>query len=57
VQGLDELVQVKPPGDEVAVYPVIALPPLDPGTVQLTKDEALATVQKHWWEIRVVQQR
>jgi hypothetical protein len=43
VQGLDELVQVKPPGDEVTVYPVIALPPLDPGTVQLTCDEALPT--------------
>jgi hypothetical protein len=31
-------------GDEVTVYPVIALPPLDPGAVQLTTDEALATV-------------
>ena len=31
-------------GDEVTVYPVIALPPLDPGAVQLICEEALATV-------------
>ena len=31
-------------GDDVTVYPVIALPPLDPGWVQLTTDEALSTV-------------
>jgi hypothetical protein len=31
-------------GDEVTVYPVIALPPLDPGADQLTTDEAFATV-------------
>jgi hypothetical protein len=31
-------------GDEVTVYPVIALPPVDPGALQLTIEEALATV-------------
>ena len=31
-------------GEEVTVYPVIALPPLDPGAVQLITDEALARV-------------
>jgi hypothetical protein len=31
-------------GDEVTVYPVITLPPLDAGAVQLTTEEALATV-------------
>jgi hypothetical protein len=31
-------------GDEVTVYPVISLPPLDPGADQLTTEEALATV-------------
>jgi hypothetical protein len=31
-------------GDEVTVYPVMALPPLDAGAVQLTTDEASATV-------------
>ena len=31
-------------GDEVTVYPVIALPPLDPGADQLTTEEAFATV-------------
>jgi len=31
-------------GEEVTVYPVIALPPLDPGAVQLICEEALATV-------------
>ena len=30
-------------GDEVTVYPVIALPPLDAGAVQVTTDDALAT--------------
>ena len=44
MQGLDELVQVNPPGDEVAVYPVIALPPLDPGAVQLIAEEAFPVV-------------
>jgi hypothetical protein len=44
VQGLDALVQVNPPGKEVTVYPVTALPPVDPGAVQLTTEEALATV-------------
>ena len=31
-------------GDEVTVYPVIALPPVDAGAVQLTTDDAFATV-------------
>lgn len=31
-------------GDEITVYPVIALPPLDPGALQLTTEDALATV-------------
>ncbi len=31
-------------GEEVTVYPVIALPPLDPGALQLTTDDAFATV-------------
>jgi len=31
-------------GDEVTVYPVIALPPLDPGADQLTRDDAFAVV-------------
>ena len=44
VQGLVELEQVNDPGDDVAVYEVIALPPLDPGAVQLTCEEALPTV-------------
>ena len=44
MQEVDAVVQVNPPGEEVTVYPVIALPPLDPGAVQLTSDEALATV-------------
>jgi hypothetical protein len=44
VQEVDVVVQVSDPGDEVTVYPVIALPPLDPGAVQLTTDEASATV-------------
>ena len=29
-------VPVKPPGDDVAVYPVIALPPSDTGAVKVT---------------------
>ena len=33
------VVQVKPPGDEVTVEPVIALPPLDTGAVQETSAE------------------
>jgi hypothetical protein len=44
VQEVDAVVQVNDPGDEVAVYPVIALPPLDPGAVQLTCEEALPAV-------------
>jgi hypothetical protein len=32
------------PGDEVTVYPVIALPPLDPGAFQLTVADALPAV-------------
>ena len=36
--------QVNPPGEEVTVYVVIALPPLDAGAVQLTTDDSLATV-------------
>jgi len=31
-------------GEEVTVYPVIAFPPLDPGALQLTTDDALAIV-------------
>jgi hypothetical protein len=38
------VVQVNPPGDDVTVYPVIALPPLEPGAVQPTTDEVLATI-------------
>lgn len=44
VQEVVAVVQTNPPGDEVTVYPVIELPPLDPGAVQLTTDDALATV-------------
>jgi hypothetical protein len=44
VQGLVALVQVNDPGVEVTVYPVIALPPLDPGAFQLTEVEALPGV-------------
>ena len=44
VHEVDVVVQVSDPGDEVTVYLVIALPPLDSGAVQLTTDEALATV-------------
>ena len=44
MQEVDAVVQVNPPGDEVTVYPVMALPPVDPGAVQLTTDEALAAV-------------
>ena len=36
---VDVVVQVNPPGDEVTVYPVMALPPLDPGALQLTTDD------------------
>ena len=31
-------------GDDVTVYPVTALPPLDPGADQLTTEEAFAVV-------------
>jgi hypothetical protein len=31
-------------GEEVTVYPVIALPPFDAGALQLTTDDALAIV-------------
>ena len=44
VQEVDAVVQVSDPGVEVAVYEVIALPPLDPGAVQLTCEEALPVV-------------
>jgi len=44
VQEVVVVLQVIPPGVEVTVYPVIALPPLDPGALQLTTDDALATV-------------
>ena len=44
MQEVVAVVQVNPPGEEVTVYPVIALPPLDPGADQLTTEEALATV-------------
>ena len=44
MQEVVVVVQVLPPGDEVAVYPVIALPPLDPGGVQLTTEEAFPFV-------------
>ena len=30
--------QVNPPGDEIAVYPVIVVLPVDPGAVQLIMD-------------------
>src|SRR3954464_13067919 len=35
---------VRPPGEEVTVYPVMALPPLDAGAVQLTLACALPAV-------------
>jgi hypothetical protein len=44
VQEVVAVVQVSDPGVEVTVYPVIALPPLDTGAVQLTTDEASATL-------------
>ena len=31
-------------GDEVTVYPVTALPPLDPGALQLTTEDASTVV-------------
>jgi hypothetical protein len=34
--GLEAPVAVMPPGTDVTVYPVIALPPLDAGAVKLT---------------------
>ena len=37
-----EAVQVKPPGLEVTVYPVMVEPPLETGAVQVTTDWALA---------------
>jgi hypothetical protein len=36
------VVQVKPPGDEVTVYPVMVAPPEEAGAVQETTDWALA---------------
>jgi hypothetical protein len=36
VIGEDEPVPVKPPGDEVTVYPVIAPPPVLTGAVKVT---------------------
>jgi hypothetical protein len=44
VQEVVVVLQVNPPGVEVAVYPVTALPPVDPGAVQLTTEEASAIV-------------
>jgi len=41
VQPVVAVVQVKPPGDEVAVYPVMVDPPLEAGAVQLTADAVL----------------
>jgi hypothetical protein len=40
VQDVVAVVQENPPGNEVTVYPVMALPPLDPGAAQLTIDDA-----------------
>jgi len=45
VQEVDVVVQVRRPGKEVTVYPVIALPPLDTGAVQLTTEEVVAYVR------------
>jgi hypothetical protein len=42
VQVVEAVEQVKPPGEEVAVYPVIAAPPLEEEAVQDTTDWALA---------------
>ena len=36
VQGLEEQLPVAPPGEAVAVYPVIAAPPLELGAVNAT---------------------
>jgi len=44
VHGLDAAVQVRPPGDEVTVYPVMAEPPSLTGTVHDTTAEALPAV-------------
>jgi hypothetical protein len=44
VQAVVAVVQAAPPGDAVAVYPVIAEPPVDAGAVQLTADWLSATV-------------
>ena len=41
---VDVVVQVNPPGDEVTEYPVMALPPLDPGALQLTTDDTKSIV-------------
>ena len=42
VQEVDTVEQVKPPGDDVTVYPLIAAPPLETGAVQVTNDWVLA---------------
>ena len=44
VHGLETAVHVRPPGDEVTVYPVMAEPPLFSGAVQDTTAEALPAV-------------
>jgi hypothetical protein len=45
VIGEDEPVPVRPPGEEITVYPVIAPPPTTEGAVKATDtDVALATV-------------
>jgi len=44
VHEVVEVLQVRPPGDEVAVYPVMGLPPSDPGAVQDTVAVALPAV-------------
>ena len=42
MQEVVAVVQVERPGNVVTVYPVIALPPLETGAVQLTRAEVLA---------------
>ena len=44
VTGLDAAEPVNPPGLDVAVYEVIALPPFDAGAEKLTVAEALPAV-------------
>ena len=42
VQPVEAVVQVRPPGDEVTVYPLMAAPPSEAGAVQDTTDWVLA---------------